>query len=109
MRNKRINNALGEGLGTASCARSLSTDGLGGWPSENSRHEFERIVMDTLENAQKRAEYWKAEHTAANAENEELLDLLATIFDAYEEGPDCYEDPEDCSGHLGKAVNLDDA
>jgi len=40
---------------------------------------------------------------------EELIDLLAIMFDAYEEGPDCYEDPDDCSGHLGKAVKLDDA
>ena len=40
---------------------------------------------------------------------DELLDLLALMFDAYEDGPDCYEDPEDCSGHIGKAVHLDDA
>ena len=39
---------------------------------------------------------------------DELLDLLAMMFDAYEDGPDCYEDPEDCSGHIGKAIHLDD-
>lgn len=39
---------------------------------------------------------------------DELLDLLALMFDAYEEGPDCYEDPEDCSGYIGKAIRLDD-
>ncbi len=38
----------------------------------------------------------------------ETLDFLALMFDAYEEGPDCYEDPEDCSGHIGKAIHLDD-
>ena len=38
----------------------------------------------------------------------ETLDFLAMMFDAYEEGPDCYEDPEDCSGHIGKAIHLDD-
>ena len=36
------------------------------------------------------------------------IDLLAMMFDAYEDGPDCYEDPEDCSGHIGKAIHLDD-
>ena len=39
----------------------------------------------------------------------ELLDLLAVIFDAYEYGPECYEDPDDCAGYLGHAVLLDDA
>jgi len=54
-------------------------------------------------------------HEAANeierlqSLSNETLDLLAMMFDAYEEGPDCYEDPEDCAGHLGKAVNLDEA
>ena len=33
-------------------------------------------AMDTLENAQKRAEYWKAEHLAANAEIERLRTLI---------------------------------
>jgi hypothetical protein len=32
--------------------------------------------MDTLENAQKRAEYWKAEHLAGNAEIERLRELI---------------------------------
>ena len=41
--------------------------------------------------------------------SDEVLDLLAMMFDAYEDGPECYEDPEDCAGHLGKAVNLDEA
>jgi len=40
---------------------------------------------------------------------DELLDLLAVVFDAYEEGPDCYEDPEEQAGHVGKAVKIDDA
>ncbi len=40
---------------------------------------------------------------------EETLDLLLVMFDAYEIGPDCYEDPKDYSGYLGKAVRLDDA
>lgn len=40
---------------------------------------------------------------------EETLDLLEVMFDAYEEGADCYEDPDEYAGHLGKAVKLDDA
>lgn len=39
---------------------------------------------------------------------DEVLDLLAVVFDAYEDGPDCYEDQDELSGHLGKAVLLDD-
>jgi len=41
-------------------------------------------------------------------QEEELLNLLAIMFDAYENGTDCYEDPEECGGYLGKAVMLDD-
>jgi hypothetical protein len=43
----------------------------------------------------------------APSDEEKALDYLATMFDAYENGPDCYEDPEDCSGHLGKAIRVD--
>ena len=32
--------------------------------------------MDTVENAKKRAEYWKAEHLAGNAEIERLREAL---------------------------------
>lgn len=38
---------------------------------------------------------------------ERALDLLATLFDAYENGPACYESPDDCSGYLGNAVQID--
>jgi len=37
--------------------------------------------MDTLENAQKRAEYWKGEHAIANAEIERLHKALEKIAD----------------------------
>ena len=40
---------------------------------------------------------------------EEVIDLLETIFTAYEDGLDCYEDPENCSGHLGKAIKISDS
>ena len=38
---------------------------------------------------------------------ERALDLLATLFDAYENGPACYESPDDCVGYLGNAVQID--
>jgi hypothetical protein len=39
---------------------------------------------------------------------DELLDLLEYVFDKYENGPQCYEDPEDCSGFLGHAIRIGD-
>jgi hypothetical protein len=35
-----------------------------------------------------------------------LLEALELIYDKRENGPDCFEDPEDQGGYLGKAVNL---
>lgn len=40
---------------------------------------------------------------------DELLDLLEYVFVKYENGPQCYEDPEDCSGYLGHAIHIGDA
>lgn len=46
----------------------------------------------------------------APAGEAEALDLLAKLFDAYENGADVYEDdPDECAGHMGHAVKLDDA
>ena len=39
--------------------------------------------MDTLENAQKRAEYWKAESLAATKEIESLRAQVAELSDAF--------------------------
>lgn len=50
-----------------------------------------------------------AEIHRLQALSNEALDLLAVIFDAYEDGTACYEDPEDCSGFVGYAMHLDDA
>ena len=50
-----------------------------------------------------------AEIHRLEAENKELLDLLEMMIDAYEDGPACYEDPDDCSGFVGNAVRLDEA
>lgn len=42
------------------------------------------------------------------AELAAALDLLDTIFAAYEDGAPCYQDPDEISGYLGNAVLLDD-
>jgi hypothetical protein len=38
----------------------------------------------------------------------EALELLAAVFDAWENGMDCYEDPNSSAGYLGMAFRLDD-
>ena len=38
----------------------------------------------------------------------ELLELLAAMFEAYEYGTPCYVDPETQGGYLGRTVELDD-
>jgi hypothetical protein len=39
---------------------------------------------------------------------DEAVELLAAVFDAWENGIDCYEDPESNAGYLGMAFKLDD-
>lgn len=39
---------------------------------------------------------------------EQIIDMLELMFDAYENGIDCYEDPENNAGYVGKAFRLDD-
>lgn len=50
----------------------------------------------------------KAEIERLKRVSNAALDSLDTIFTDYEEGADCYEDPEELSGYLGKAIRLDD-
>lgn len=45
---------------------------------------------------------------AAVSDEDEALDLLATLFDAWESGTPCYEEPESSDGFLGHALRLDD-
>ena len=40
------------------------------------------------------------------AENERLREALTMLYDKWEDGDDCYEDPEDYGGFLGKAFKL---
>jgi len=44
----------------------------------------------------------------AVSDEDEALDLLATLFDAWESGTPCYEEPESSDGFLGHAFRLDD-
>ena len=43
------------------------------------------------------------------AKLDEAYGLLSAMFIAYEDGADCYEDPEEQLGYLGKVIKLDDA
>lgn len=41
-------------------------------------------------------------------DEKDALDLLAVLFDAYENGPSCYEDPDDRAAYIGNAIKIDD-
>lgn len=43
---------------------------------------------------------------AAERQRDELLKAVTLMYDRWENGPDCYEDPEDYTGFLGKAFKL---
>ncbi len=45
---------------------------------------------------------------ALEAENARMKAALCMIYDKWEDGTPCYEDPEDYTGHLGNAVKLTD-
>ena len=49
-----------------------------------------------------------ADIASLRAELAAALDLLDTIFAAYEDGVPCYQDPDEIIGYLGNAVLLDD-
>jgi len=40
------------------------------------------------------------------SELEAATKVLEMIYDKYEEGTSCYEDPDDCAGYVGNAVRL---
>lgn len=48
-----------------------------------------------------------AEQVAADSDISEAVQLLAAVFDAWENGVECYEDPEENAGFLGMAFQLD--
>lgn len=66
----------------------------------------------THDDALKQIEYWRGlyqELEALRADATSAIDMLAMVFDKYENGVTCYEDPEECSGALGNAVSIDNA
>ncbi len=48
----------------------------------------------------------QAAFQAATAERDALREALIMLYDKFEDGTDCYEDPEDYTGYLGKAIKL---
>lgn len=48
------------------------------------------------------------ESEALRARVAELEAALRMMYDKYENGDGCYEDPDVCSGYLGSAVKLSD-
>jgi len=54
------------------------------------------------------AEIELARLLAGEKDKDEALDLLVELFDAYENGPACYQDPDEVSGYLGNATEIDE-
>jgi hypothetical protein len=47
------------------------------------------------------------ERDALKADAAFAIGMLAMMFDKYENGVTCYEDPEELSGEIGNAVSID--
>lgn len=54
---------------------------------------------------EKRAAVRAAIESLAN-DADQAIKLLSVMFDKYDEGVQCYEEPEDCAGFMGNAVEL---
>lgn len=66
-----------------------------------------RAICISVESANYLRKALAASAPVAPTDEDRALDLLATMFDAYENGVQCYEDPEDLTGYLGHAFQLD--
>lgn len=73
-----------------------------GWPL---RQVFAPRALDEIKAIIAEFEQRLAE---AERDKEIALDLLVELFDKYENGDDCYEDPEECAEYIGKAFRLQD-
>ena len=67
------------------------------WPHTRAPHPHD-----------KHWEGWQAAKERYGRDEDAALDLLCVMFDGYENGVDCYEDPEDQSGYVGSAFRLND-
>lgn len=89
--------------------------------SAKERIEFHGGTCDSVEQMERGDPYLIAANVAMEAarieakhsapetsgnETERLRAALAMIYDKWEDGTPCYEDPEDFTGHLGNAVKL---
>lgn len=54
-----------------------------------------------------RCERLRAERDALKADASFAISKLFLMFDAYENGAACYEEPEEAAGYIGNAVQLD--
>ncbi|MDH0520828.1 hypothetical protein [Achromobacter xylosoxidans] len=72
---------------------------LGDWagePEAKAHYDHVRSVVDALSKLR------------APVADERALDLLDTLFTAYESGTPCYEEPDSQGGYLGMAFRIDD-
>ena len=81
------------------------------WLLNNIRRDAPQLSGKAMGNAVRVRDALLAS-TPAPAQQEpsdenKALDLLAVLFDSYENGTPCYEDPESTTGYLGHAFQLD--
>lgn len=71
--------------------------------TEEECEQLQRMeIIDSLQSAARLGA--ERERSAMDA----ALDLLETMYRLWENGIDCYLDPEDQTGYIGKSVDLDD-
>lgn len=83
-------------------------------PLEQALHELvDKIVPgldtgDLVQDARRASTALSAILASAPVADERALDLLDTLFTAYENGTPCYEEPDSQGGYLGMAFRIDD-
>lgn len=90
----------------------LATEPRGNWPVIGLIHEPARDTgcVWTLKGAfraDEPSEFDLEQVPMTDEVRERALDMLAALFNSYENGPACYESPDDCAGYLGNAVQID--
>lgn len=80
---------------------------LAAWLTEGAWHKMTLGDVEAAGRELRRLHAIVASAPVAPTDENRALDLLAAMFDAYESGVQCYEDPEDQTGYLGHALQLD--